>query len=246
LWNNDYYLSRKKSSIYKDLNIELITPSIWLKKLVHKTSLGEKKIHYIPNGIDLEKFKYKNPSTSRIKFSFANAPLVLFVGADSVANVFKGFGDFLLASRIIQNINNNIQFVCLGAKKDGFIENIRLIQATANKDQISEIMSCADVLVLSSKYENFPLVVLEALAIGVPVVSYKVGGIPELLSSSEDSVLIEPGNVQLLAKGIMDVLSKKNGANKALRRKKNRLLIASKCDIKNIAKKYINIFQLKI
>ena len=57
LWNNARYLAWRKKNIYKNLNIELVVPSLWLKEKVSKSILGNKKIHLIHNGIDTNTYK---------------------------------------------------------------------------------------------------------------------------------------------------------------------------------------------
>ena len=198
LWNNDLYLSWRKSHLYKNLNVHLVTPSSWLANLVKKTCLSSKPITVIPNGVDFDQFNIGNKSSLRIKHRFSSEPLVLFIGADAINNIYKGYEDFeWMAKKSIEE-NRGFQFVCLGASSDGFKSGIRLIGASSDKKLISEILSCADVLVVPSKCENFPLVALEAMACGIPVVAYDVGGIKEGIGNAPNCFLVEPSNkVQL-------------------------------------------------
>ncbi len=63
----------------------------------------------------------------------------------------------------------------------------------------------ADVLVLFSHYENLPVVVLEALCSGVPVLATRVGGLPELIHQG-NGILVEPGDEEELAKAMVRML----------------------------------------
>ena len=69
------------------------------------------------------------------------------------------------------------------------------------------LMGAADVVVVSSRSEGLPMVVLEALAAGTPVVATAVRGIRELLTHDQDSLLAEPGDVDGLAAAVVRVLS---------------------------------------
>jgi glycosyltransferase involved in cell wall biosynthesis len=65
-----------------------------------------------------------------------------------------------------------------------------------------------DLMVLPSLFgEGLPMVVLEAMAAGVPVVATCVEGVPEAIRDGEDGVLVEPGDADDLARGIRDVVS---------------------------------------
>lgn len=65
------------------------------------------------------------------------------------------------------------------------------------------LVAAADLLVLSSDYEGLPVVVMEALAAGVPVVSTRVGGLPNLITSGRNGILTDPGSPEALAKGVI-------------------------------------------
>jgi glycosyltransferase involved in cell wall biosynthesis len=63
---------------------------------------------------------------------------------------------------------------------------------------LTDTLASCDFLVLSSNYENMPVVILEALACGLPVVSTRVGGIAEIVNES-NGILVPPANAQALA-----------------------------------------------
>ncbi|WP_128381983.1 glycosyltransferase [Streptomyces cavernae] len=65
------------------------------------------------------------------------------------------------------------------------------------------LVAAADVLLLSSTYEGLPVVVMEALAAGVPVVSTAVGGVPELIRDNHNGILTPPGSAEAFADGIL-------------------------------------------
>lgn len=65
----------------------------------------------------------------------------------------------------------------------------------------------ADILVLPSHSEDFPLTILEAMALGLPVISTRVGAIPELISDGQEGRLVSPGNTAELMQAIGELLS---------------------------------------
>ena len=60
----------------------------------------------------------------------------------------------------------------------------------------------ADAAILSSAWENFPHTVVEALAVGTPVIATAVGGVPEVVTDGENGLLVPPGDPAALAAAI--------------------------------------------
>jgi glycosyltransferase involved in cell wall biosynthesis len=69
--------------------------------------------------------------------------------------------------------------------------------------QANRLVAAADILLVSSHSEGMPVVVMEAIAAGVPVVSTAVGGIPELIHNNRNGILTRPGSPEALAEGIL-------------------------------------------
>jgi glycosyltransferase involved in cell wall biosynthesis len=73
---------------------------------------------------------------------------------------------------------------------------------SVSRDQVLRLFAAADALVLSSAWENFPHTVVEALAIGCPVIATAVGGVPEVVRDRENGLLVPPNDVAALAAAI--------------------------------------------
>jgi glycosyltransferase involved in cell wall biosynthesis len=69
-----------------------------------------------------------------------------------------------------------------------------------------EVYRQADILVLTSEYEGTPNVVLEAMACGVPVVSFRVGGVPDLVTHGETGYLIDAGDENAMAEALRTLI----------------------------------------
>lgn len=79
-------------------------------------------------------------------------------------------------------------------------------QGTSAPDGIGRILSEADVLVLPSIEDNCPVVILEAMAAGVPVVASQVGGIPDLVLQGETGFMAPPDHQNELAMALRKIL----------------------------------------
>lgn len=205
MWNNDYYLSWRKRRLYAQGKFHVVVPCLWLKGWVEKTCLASKSLHVIPNGVDTETFKVQDKSALRKRLGLdSKRRIVMFLGSSAVNNVYKGFSDF---SWLAQNWRDDeVQFVAVGAENDGNDGRVRLIRAKKNKAEVSGYVASADVLVLPSRHEVFPLVVLEALASGVPVVAYDVGGVREAIDGLPACRIASPQDKTSLMKKLKESL----------------------------------------
>jgi len=68
--------------------------------------------------------------------------------------------------------------------------------------RVLELFRAADASLLSSAWENFPHSVVEALAVGTPVIATRAGGVEEVVRDGENGLLVEPGDVDALAAAI--------------------------------------------
>lgn len=75
-----------------------------------------------------------------------------------------------------------------------------------SQDALALLRKRAALTVVSSRFENFPNVLLEALACGAPAVATRTGGIPEIARDGEEIVLVEPGDAEGLSCAIASLL----------------------------------------
>jgi len=83
---------------------------------------------------------------------------------------------------------------------------------------LAELRRRAFVTIVGSRYENFPMVVLEAMAHGSPLVATRTGGISEMVEDGVNGVLAEPGNPEDLATAVLRLLASEEFAAKIGRR----------------------------
>jgi glycosyltransferase involved in cell wall biosynthesis len=82
--------------------------------------------------------------------------------------------------------------------------------------EVLEFLAAVDAVLLSSSWENFPHVLVEALAVGTPVIATAVGGVTEVVRDDENGLLVPPGDADALATAITRFFSS-GGLNERLR-----------------------------
>ncbi len=80
------------------------------------------------------------------------------------------------------------------------------VDLLGNRDDIPLLLSLADVVALPSRWEGLPMILLEAMASGTPVLAASVGGIPEVLQHGESGWLVKPKDPAALAHGLLCLL----------------------------------------
>ena len=85
------------------------------------------------------------------------------------------------------------------------IANAVELRQWQNADELSELYGSSTLLVLPSYIEAMPMVLLEAMAFGLPIIASSVGAIPDMLPESQQDCLLTPGDVEKLSKLLADL-----------------------------------------
>ncbi|MFH1502392.1 MAG: glycosyltransferase [Candidatus Eisenbacteria bacterium] len=135
---------------------------------------------------------------------------LVFLSVGSLT-VQKDFVNLLEAAAVVVRQVPNARFVIVGdgpeealllerRRELGLDEHVLLV---GRRTDVPRLLRGSDVFVLPSAWEGLPITVLEAMAAGRPCVSTRVGGIPEILRSEENSIVVEPGDHGALAEALL-------------------------------------------
>jgi glycosyltransferase involved in cell wall biosynthesis len=160
----------------------------------------------IENGIDLEEYSRRcGPAEARQRLGLPAGRLLL--GAAGRLSAEKGF-DLLIraADQLLrEGLNFSLVIVGEGTERPALQALIAqlgredCIRLTGYRDDMPEWYEALDVFVLSSLREGLPNVLLEAMALEVPVAATRIAGVPRLVRHGENGLLVEPGNAGPLA-----------------------------------------------
>lgn len=221
-----------------------------LKKNLQDVGVPADKIVHIPNGIDVDRFSPDIDSSEiRQKYGIKQSdPLILYVG-----RLDPGKGVQYLIAAFIKLLKRKprARLLLVGdGYLSGFIKEIvsdcrleRSVFAEGSVDQnlMPKVYSAADLMVFpSTKEEACPLVLLEAMASGKPVIACRVGGVPEVIDDGENGFLVYPSDDESLAKAMFSIIEHKNIAE-ALGMNA-RIKAEREYDIDKIAERYRQLY----
>jgi glycosyltransferase involved in cell wall biosynthesis len=200
-WDNSFYLWKKKKDIYTKAKLEIVVPSLWLKNIVEKSILNQQPVNLIYNGIDTNLFKPQDKIQTRKELGLPlDKKIILFLADGGKNNPWKGWE---YAEKIAESFINDKDtiFLCVGGNNNK-LNNIDFTGYIADPKKIAQYYAAADVFLFPSLAENFPLVVLEAMSCGLPVLAFKVGGVPEAVNHKENGYIAEYKNQEDLTNGL--------------------------------------------
>lgn len=150
--------------------------------------------------------------------------IILFVGALNKGQKYKGLDYLIKAVSLLKNDFPEINLVVVGKgnninyfkklAKEKKIERNVFFEGEVSQEKLFSFYSECSALVLPSinDSEGFGLVLLEAMAFSKPVIGSSVGGIPSVIQHNFNGLLVEPKNIEKLAKAIESILSNKKKA----------------------------------
>jgi glycosyltransferase involved in cell wall biosynthesis len=195
------------------------------RELLEYYKVPEKKIRVIHNGVNVNKFK---PAKDKRKIKEALGFKADDLAIVSVGRLYARKGLFTLIESMPAVVKRfkNAKFIISGkGQSDEMRKLVNYADRIGVKDSIiftgyypdkklPKLYQAADVFAFSTFYEHHPFAVLEALSTGLPVVTTRVGGIPETIESGKNGFLVEPFNPKQFAERILYLLEHPAEASK--------------------------------
>jgi glycosyltransferase involved in cell wall biosynthesis len=152
---------------------------------------GAQRVIRIHNGIDLEVLG-KSRARDEVRRELGVDSKCLLIGTVGRLTAVKGHEYLLKTAQLMLQKRRNVKFVIVGdgplkvelqslAAQLGITENVAFL---GHQDDACALMEAMDLFVLPSLHEGIPMVILEAMALGRPVVASRVGGIPEVITDT--------------------------------------------------------------
>ncbi len=204
-----------KNWVYSHSNPTIVTPSRWLTEQAKQSMLSRFPIHHIPYGIDTDAYQPLDPEQCRSLLGIPLGKRVLMFGAQSLTDPRKG-GDLLMKalSSFPESLKAETVLLILGNGGEGIAQAVgmqTLNLGYVNSDRLKSIAySAADLFIFPTRADNLPLVLQESMACGTPMVSFKIGGVPDLVRPGITGYLAQPEDAQDFCNGIVQLLEDGN------------------------------------
>jgi len=224
-----------KSKLYDSMtNLNIVTPSDWMMDIVNRRGITYNSIQVIPNPVDISQFRPLNKSQAKKLLNINDETAILFV-AHNCNDFNKGYDDF---SKIVDE--TGVMGIVVGVEPKKLNSNIKYLGKVASKQELAICYSAVEAFVITSKSDNYPNTVIEAMACGTPVFGYSVGGIPSQLNNKWGG-LVDYGDYKSLSIKIKSFIESIENVDKLQSEISN--YASKKWDASLIAKEYIELYK---
>jgi glycosyltransferase involved in cell wall biosynthesis len=167
------------------------------------------------NGVPVEQVRSEAIGLEELRDEMAIPPEHCVVGTVAVFRTQKRLGDWLAVAAQVVRQEENVTFLLIGdgpempmvratIHKLGLEERVRLPGFRADGRRFVGLM---DLFLITSQFEGLPIAMLEAMALGKPVVATAVGGIPEVITDGQEGLLAPLGSIEQLAEQVTTLIA---------------------------------------
>lgn len=183
-----------------------VSPSGYLR---HEFSVrGYDNLVVIPNNINIKDYNFKKRTKLSAKILWVRSFSVIYnprMAVDVLSRLLKVYPTAELCM-VGPDKDGSMQDTLDYAKSLGVAEHLK-VTGTLSRKQWHELSEQYDVFINTTNFDNTPVSVIEAMALGLPVVSTNVGGLPYLLEDGKDALLVDPGNAEEMYNKIVLLLN---------------------------------------
>lgn len=207
--SHQQFLSKKR--LYDTGKIHFAAPTNWMVDEARQSGLLQhQSLHHLALPIDTNIFQPMNQTEARQALGLPlDQKLVLF-GSANLHDERKGFPYLYQALQRIRQERQDVSVVIYGFANgtptlpDMSLHYLGMLKSDV---ELARCYSACDLLALPTQMDNSPLTVMEALSCARPVVSFDVGGLPDLVENDFNGYLVSHGDVAGLAESIRKVLA---------------------------------------
>ena len=234
----------QKQKLYgKREEIHFVAPSHWMaQKMRESALLRDMKISVIPNCIDTNLFTKMEKPIAKQELGLSMHKRYIAYGAmNALVDKNKGYD---LLQKAISGIDiPDIELLIFGATGDQSLDFGLPVTYMGNVDNrnMPFLYNAVDVMLVPSRFENLPNVILEAMACGTPVTAFAQGGCVELINHKQDGYLAQPYDTDDYRTGILWCLvNSRKCSQKAIEK------VNQNNSMSIIAQRYMHVYKKEI
>ena len=211
--DNTRFNWNRKQKIFAKSQLSLVAPSAWLAERARQSLLSHLPVRVIPNGIDLSVFKPGSQKAARAALSLdLNAFIILYTAVGGRVNQFK---DYEMLDRLVlrlqaQKFDRPVILLAVGGHKEfkRKVNDLTMIEKSyvTNAEEMSSYYQACNLYIHTAKADNAPLVILEAMACGKPVLATNAGGIPELVREGVTGFTVPVSDDEQMALKVLEMV----------------------------------------
>ena len=203
-------------------------------------------IEVIYNFIDLGEYQKTTDKSLKSKLGIKNQQKII-THISNFRPVKRALDAFKIFKTVIKEIDCVLLYVGEGPETSLIIKEVQRnnlqdkVKFLGKLPKVQEVLNISDVVLITSEMESFGLVALEAMAMEVPLVAYRVGGIPEVLDDGENSFLVEFGDINGASYMVQKLLTNSDLKNDF--GKKARIKAFKNFNLENQVIQYLNYYK---
>jgi glycosyltransferase involved in cell wall biosynthesis len=186
---------------------KLIAPSNFLKAIFQ--SYSYKDVLYMPNSINIDEYHFENRSIDTIKLLWVR----------SFSSIYNPELAILVLEDLLEK-GYEAELTMIGPEVDGSLASTKNLVKSKNleviftgklsKQQWTQLAKNCNIFVNTTNFDNTPVSVIEAMALGLPIVSTNVGGLPFLITDGVDGLLVPPNSIEFMTDAIIKIKKEKD------------------------------------
>ena len=205
--------------LYRHVSLVIAISEVIRKNVLDTCPIDPERVVKLFDGVDLKRFDRRRIDRMAVRREFGLSDRELVVGLVGRFSPGKGHEEFIQAAKVIHSRFPEIKFLVVGEPSFGeevFGENIqelaqplrnkRVMTFTGYRADIPEVMAGLDILAFPSHAEAFGDVLIEAMAMGLPVVSTNCDGVVEIVVNGETGIQVPPKDASALAEALMKLI----------------------------------------
>lgn len=197
---------------------QIVAVSEEVRQAMLKFKVPAKRISVIINGINLKEFQVNRKDIFFLKKKMGIQNGAKIVGNVGRLSVEKGHKLFLTAAQLIRKEFPAIQFLIIGdgplkGELEFYVDKLGLkdrVFFPGFCSNIQQLYSLMDIYLLTSSVEGTPMAMMEAMAMGVPVVAINVGGVAKILHYNQSGIVLKNNEPKEVAESVINLLKNPN------------------------------------